>query len=70
MVIVLKSNGKMSNYIDFTDLNKVICREYCPLKTFVNMYSRYLKFSKSDAMSEFWQIGLKKINTLRVQHFI
>ena len=61
MVTVLKPNGKLRICIDPKDLNKAILREHYPLKTIEDVLERIPEakvFTKLDATSGFWQIGL------------
>ena len=61
MVIVPKANGKVRICVDLTNLNESILREFHPLPSVdhtLAQLSGATVFSKLDANSGFWQIGL------------
>ena len=61
MVVVLKANGKVRICVDLTNLNESILREFHPLPSVdhtLAQLSGATVFSKLDANSGFWQIGL------------
>ena len=63
MVVVPKPNGKVRICVDLTKLNKSILREFHPLPSVdhtLAQLSRATVFSKLDANSGFWQIGLSR----------
>ena len=61
MVVVPKANGKVRICVDLTKLNESILREYHPLPSVDHTLAQLAGatiFSKLDANSGFWQIGL------------
>ena len=61
MVVVAKANGKVPICVDLTKLNESILREYHPLPRVDYSLAQLAGatiFSKLDANSGFWQIGL------------
>ena len=59
MVVVPKANGKVRICVDLAKLNESILREYHPLPTHtLAQLAGATIFSKLDANSGFWQIGL------------
>ena len=61
MVVVPKSNGKVRICVDLSKLNENILREYHPLPSVDHPLAQLagaMVFSKLDANSGFWQIGL------------
>jgi len=61
MVVVLKANGKVQICVDLTKLNESILKEYHPLPSVDHTLAQLAGatiFSKLDANSGFWQIGL------------
>ena len=61
MVVITKPNGKLRICIDPRDLNKVIKREYYPMRTIEEIAARMPNakfFSVLDASSGYWQVQL------------
>ena len=61
MVVVPKANGKVRICVDLTKVNESILREYHPLPSVDHALAQLAGatiFSKRDANSGFWQIGL------------
>ena len=61
MVVIMKPNGKLRICIDPRDLNKVIKREYYPMRTIEEIAARMPNakfFSILDASSGYWQVQL------------
>jgi len=61
MVVVRKANGKVRICVDLTKLNESILKEYHPLPSVDHTLAQLAgatMFSKLDANSGFWQIGL------------
>ena len=71
MVVVPKANGKVCICVDLTNLNESILREFHPLPSVDHTMAHLAgsnMFSRLDANSGFWQIGLSpesaKLTTL------